>query len=76
MEIVAFTLAGIILYLFCDWALRTMEKIHGAALPYRNVVFFVLIMTLSLSCFTVIRMFMGGDEGAQNNYQEQQATDG
>ena len=75
MEIVVFTLVGIMLYLFCDWALRTMEKAHGAALPYRNIIFFVLIMTLSLSCFTVIRMFMDGGEGAQDNYQEQQAPD-
>ncbi len=76
LEIIAFTLVGIILYLFCDWALRMMEKQHGEALPYRNVIFFVLIMTLSLASFSLIRGFMpAGAEGTPDNNQEQQTTD-
>jgi hypothetical protein len=76
MDIVVFTLVGIILYLFCDWALRMMEKAHGEPLPQRNIVFLVLIMTLSLLSFSIIRSFMDTGESPQDDYQEQQATDG
>lgn len=76
MEIVAFTLVGIMLYLFCDWALRMMEKAHGEPLPHRNIIFLALIMTLSLSSFSIIRSFMGAGESPQNDNQEQQTSNG
>lgn len=76
MEIIAFTLAGIMLYLFSDWALNQLEKAHGEPLPQRNLVFLVLILTLSLSSFSIIRTLLEPAEGTQDDYQEQQATDG
>ncbi len=75
MEIVAFTVVGIALYFLCDWALNMLERIHGDTLPQRNLVFFVLILALSLSSFSVIRMLMEPDQGAPGHNQEQQATD-
>jgi hypothetical protein len=74
MDIVLFTLVGIFLYLFCDWALRMMERAHGEPLPYRNIVFLVLILTLSLSSFSIIRSFMDAGESPQDNNEEQQST--
>lgn len=76
MEIILFTVVGIVLYLACDRLLQALEKMHGEPLPGRNIVFFVLIMTLSLSAFSVLRTFLAPEEGAQDDYQEQQATDG
>ena len=76
MEIVAFTVAGIALYFFSDWVLLMLEKIHGEPLPQRNLVFFVLILTLSLSSFSLIRTLMHTEESTQDHNQEQQATDG
>lgn len=76
MEIVAFTVVGIILYFFSDWVLNMLEKVHGEPLPQRNLVFFVLIMALALSSFSVIRTFMQSGQGPQDHNQEQQATDG
>ena len=75
MEIIVYTIVGIGLYLICDRLLIAMEKIHGEPLPQRNIVFFVLILTLSLSTFGVLRLVLFPGESAQDNYQEQQAAD-
>lgn len=76
MEIILFTVVGIVLYLVCDRLLLALEQMHGEPLPGRNIIFFVLIMTLSLSVFSVLRTFLAPEQGAQHDYQEQQATDG
>jgi hypothetical protein len=75
VEIIAFTVVGIGLYFFSDWALNMLEKVHGQPLPQRNIIFFVLIMTLALSSFSIIRTLMGASQGPQYDNQEQQATD-
>jgi hypothetical protein len=76
LEIIAFTVVGIGLYFFSDWALNMLEKVHGEPLPQRNIVFFVLIMALALSSFGIIRALLEAGEGPQYDNQEQQATDG
>ena len=76
MEILLFTAVGIVLYLVCDRLLVLLETMHGEPLPQRNVVFFVLIMALSLSTFSLLRTWFPASEGAQHNNQEQQSTDG
>lgn len=76
MEIVLFTGVGIVLYLLCDRLLLLLEKMHGEPLPARNVVFFVLILGLSLSTFSVMRMLLHPGEGPQYDNQEQQAPYG
>ena len=75
MEVIAFTLAGIMLYFFSDWALHMLEKLHGEPLPHRDIVFFVLILTLALSSFSLIRTLFQPGESPQHDYQEQQPTD-
>ena len=76
MEIILFTGVGIVLYLLCDRLLLLLEKMHGEPLPGRNTIFFVLILSLSLSAFSLMRVFLHSGESSQNNNQEQQATDG
>ncbi len=78
MEILLFTAVGIVLYLVCDRLLLLLEKVHGEPLPQRNVVFFVLILGLSLSTFSLMRIWLHPDatQGPQHDNQEQQATDG
>lgn len=76
MEVIAFTVVGIALYFFADWALNMLEKFHGEPLPQRNIVFFVLIMALALSSFSMIRTLLGAAESPQYDNQEQQAPDG
>lgn len=77
MEIVIFTVVGIALYLISGQVLTMLEKLHGDPLPQRNIVFFVIIMALSLSAFSVLRTFFDTTgESPQHDHQEQQTTDG
>jgi hypothetical protein len=76
VEIALFTAVGIVLYLGCDRLLVLLEKIHGEALPQRNIIFFVLILTLSLATFSVLRLVLPPAESPQYENQEQQATQG
>lgn len=76
MEIVIFTVVGIVLYLVTGQVLALLEKLHGEPLPQRNIVFFVIIMALSLSAFSLLRTFFGDGQSPQYNDQEQQTTDG
>jgi TRAP-type C4-dicarboxylate transport system permease small subunit len=55
LEIVLFTIVGVALYFAADWALRTLERMHGAPLPYRNIVYFVIILVLALASFTLLQ---------------------
>lgn len=76
MEIIIFTGVGIALYLISDRLLAALENLHGEPLPQRNIIFFVLILVLSLSTFSVMNRYFGGDEGPQDDDKEQQAADG
>ena len=75
MEIVLFTGVGIVLYLLTNLLLSKLESLHGERLPQRNIIFFVIIMALSLTTFSVLDRLTGPGESTQNNNQEQQATD-
>ena len=75
MEIILFTGVGIVLYLLCDRLLILLEKMHGDPLPGRSAIFFVLILTLSLVTFSLMRTLLHPGEGSQNDHQEQQAAD-
>jgi hypothetical protein len=56
MEIFLFTGTAIFLYLATDAALNTIEKMHGETLPYRNIIFFAIILTLTMILFPLIQM--------------------
>lgn len=55
MEIVLFTIVAVALYFAADWALRTLERVHGAPLPYRNAIYFVIILVLTLASFEFLQ---------------------
>jgi ABC-type Na+ efflux pump permease subunit len=74
VEVILFTVVGIALYLVAGALLSQLERIHGDPLPQRNIVFFVIILALSLPTFSVLRSLLG--ESAHHDYEEQQATDG
>jgi len=76
VEIILFTVVGIALYVVTGQLLAMLEKLHGDPLPQRNIVFFVIILALSLPAFSVLRTLLGEGESAQHDYQEQQPTDG
>ena len=59
MEIIYFTLTAILLYLAADWILRRVEAAAGRPLKYRNLVFFVILLGMALTSFTLIRNLAG-----------------
>jgi hypothetical protein len=72
-EIILFTAVGIALYFICDRLLSLLERMHGEPLPQRNIIFFVLILVLSMSSFSLLRGTL--EQGSQDDNQEQEATD-
>ena len=75
MEIILFTLVGIALYILADRMLVWLESIHGEPLPHRQVVYFVLILSLSMGTFALIRSNFQAAQSTQYNNQEQQPAD-
>ncbi len=59
MTILYFTLAGIILYLAADWILRRIETAAGRQLEHRSLVFFVILLTMAVTSFGLIRNLTG-----------------
>ena len=76
MDIILFTVVGIVLYVVTGQLLSMLEKMHGEPLPQRNVIFFVIILALSLPAFSLMRTLLGPGESPQHDYQEQQSPDG
>lgn len=58
LELMSYTLAGIILYFGSDWILQQIEIASGRKLDNRNLVFFAIILFLSISSFAVIRLLV------------------
>ncbi len=59
MEAVYFTLAAIVLYLVSDRILERIEVARGARFEHRSLVFFGILLGLSLIGFAVIRQLSG-----------------
>jgi hypothetical protein len=55
MELVYFTVVGIALYLISDRIVNFIETKRGARLEHRSILFFAIILTLSLIAFNVIQ---------------------
>jgi len=60
-EILIYTASGILLYVLADMALRAIERMHGEPIPYRSVVFFIIIFMMAIILFQVIRLIFTGD---------------
>ena len=58
MELIAFTLTGIVLYFFSDWLLEHIERLRGKRFEQRSIIFFAIITVLALISFQVIQMLM------------------
>ena len=59
MQIVYFTVAGVVLYLVSDWILVAIERWRGDRLPQRSLVFFGIILVLALTTFKAIELIFG-----------------
>jgi hypothetical protein len=58
MEILVFTLNAIFIYLFSDWILRQIERRKGQVLKQRQLVFFVIFISLALVSFEVLKQLL------------------
>ncbi len=63
MSIVYFTLAAAILYLFSDWILERVEVTAGRRFQHRSLVVFGILLTLSVTSFTLISYLTGNTQG-------------
>ena len=59
MEMIYYTLAGLILYVAADWILNRIEIAAGRRLEYRSLVFFVILLAMAMTSFALIRHFGG-----------------
>jgi hypothetical protein len=60
MEILVFTLNAIFIYLFSDWILRRIERRKGRVLEQRQLVFFVIFISLALVSFEILKQLLRG----------------
>ena len=61
MTTVYFTLAAIVLYIVSDRVLDLLEHRAGRRFENRSLIFFGLLLGLSLVTFAVVRRFVGVD---------------
>ena len=61
MTIVYFTLAALALYLVSDRALDWLERRAGRRFEHRSLIFFGLLLGLSIATFALVRRFVGID---------------
>lgn len=57
MDLVAYTVAGLVLYFVSDWILNQIEIRRGKRFENRSMVFFAIIMVLALGSFELIKRF-------------------
>jgi len=60
-ELFLFTLNAIVVYLVSDWLVRLIEKRRGKAIKQRQVIFFIIFLTLALISFRLLKALLGGD---------------
>ena len=58
-DLIIFTLNAIVIYLLSDWLVRLIEKRRGEALKQRQVIFFVIFLTLALGSFRLLKILLG-----------------
>jgi len=60
MQYVYYIVAGVVLYFISDLILAGIEKARGAAFEHRSMVFFVIMLVLTLTAFKAIELWLGG----------------
>ena len=61
-QIITFSAVGIALYLLTDQLITFAEKKRGAPLENRSIIFFVIILVLSMVTFNSIQYFFAHPE--------------
>jgi hypothetical protein len=58
IEMMVYTLVGIVLYVVSDRILAQIEKTRGQNFEHRDMVFFAIILIMALIIFTAIRLLL------------------
>jgi hypothetical protein len=58
-ELFLFTLNAIVIYLVSDWLVRLIEKRRGGVIKQRQIIFFVIFLTLALVSFRLLKSLLG-----------------
>ena len=58
MQIIYYTVAGIVLYLAADWVLRLLERRRGSVFDNRTLIFFFILLAMALVTFQAIQYFL------------------
>lgn len=67
MELVYFILVAIALYVISDWIINLIERRRGERLEHRSLLFFVVILVLTVASFNAIQYLSTDDipQGAE-----------
>ena len=57
MEMLYYTVAAIFLYMVSDWILNQIEIRRGERFDNRSLIFFAIILVLSVALFNLIQQF-------------------
>ena len=58
LEIIVYTLMGIGLYFVSDWILDRLEVSRGERFKNRNIIFFLIILTLAFLSFSFTKFVL------------------
>lgn len=58
MEILLFTAVGIAIYVAADWLLKRIESAREEPLKYRQIIFFLIFLTLAMTSFPLLQRFL------------------
>ena len=57
-DLILFTLNAIVIYLVSDWLVRQIEKRRGGAIKQRQIIFFVIFLSLALISFRFLKILL------------------
>ena len=60
LEVVAFTLVAVVLYLASNRILEAIEVRRGERLAHRTVIFFAILVSMALISFSILERVLGG----------------
>ena len=58
-DLILFTLNAIVIYLIADWLVRLIEKRRGGTIKQRQIIFFVIFLSLALISFRLLKNLLG-----------------
>ena len=58
LEMLSYTAAAVVLYSVSAWILNRIETLRGVRFPNRSLIFFLIILTLSVVSFQTIQYFL------------------